>query len=152
MVMEIHEDQPLVEAGAPPTRQIWVPVVHRSNAYATTQMPPQIANTQAAAGTFQVPHDFTAWTRIRLVVYGFGTAIYNLTVRGDGGTCAEGFTTHTQALAANYGLVAGTFTCIDLSATMAAFFGALSPGDYVALTVTNNTVGTVVVYGFDLRY
>lgn len=152
MARPIIEDQPLIEPSAPPTRQIWVQMVHRSNAYATTQMPPQISNTQAAAGTFQVPHDFTAWTRVRLVVYGFGTANYNLTVNGDAGTCGEGFTTHTQALAANYGLVAGTFTCIDLSATMAAFFGALSPGDYVAMTVKNNTVGTVVVYGFDLRY
>jgi len=150
--MEIHEDQPLVEPAAGPTRKIWVPLIHRFNTYPGVQAPSDTQNTFIASGTFEVPHDFTAWTRIRLVVFGNITQPYNITIRGDAGTCGELYTTHNQTIVQVVNLVLNRFTCIDLSALMAAFFGALSPGDYVQMQVTNNTVGIVTTYGFDLRY
>ena len=152
MVVEIHEDQPLVEPGAAWIRELWLPAIHRMDGYGGAQYPASIGSTESVSMIRKLPTDFTSVTTATLVIYGWATQNYNLTITGRAGDCGENFALHTQNDTRNHALTANTFSCIDLVPILAAWFAALNAGDHIYINVLNNTVGIVTVYGLDLRY
>lgn len=133
-------------------KQIWAPAITRADISLSVQYPANIKNAQTASIIFKLPVDFTSFTTATLVLYGGATLNYNLRIRVRAGACAENFATHLGTDTRDYALTLSVFSCIDIVPFLATAFAELAAGDHVLVDVRNNTSGTVIVYGLDVRY
>ena len=149
MAVEIHEDQPLVEPGAAPTRQFWVTAHERTG---VGGYPPMLGLGQQAYLVFKVPHDYTAMTSMILDLMPAANHVCNLTLQGRAGACGEGINTHWENAAINQAIVANTHNCFDLVPLFAALIPLLNPGDHLLIRVINNIATGSEVWGMAVRY
>ena len=152
MVVEIHEDLPLMEPGAAWPRQIWATAQPEADGYSATRIPCNLMTNHTGAMIFKLLNDFTSFTSAHLVLYGGGTRDFELRIRVSGGAYGESPLNHTQVDTRDHALTLGVFSYIDLIALLPAVFGALSAEDHVLVTVRNQNGLDITVYGIDVRY
>ncbi|GAH35742.1 unnamed protein product [marine sediment metagenome] len=152
MAVELHEDQPLVEPTAAWPRQLWIPMISQPYAVGQSINPAELQLGERAWGTRQIPTDFTALSRLDMVMYPSFTQNYTMSTRISFGQCGELLNAHTAVFAPAIPMVLNTFLCYDLLALFAVLLANLVPGDNVRVHTTNGTGAVVFVYGLDMRY
>ena len=152
MAVEIHEDQPMVESSIAWPRQLWIPAIAHGHVGAQYQNPAQIQFGQIASGTVQIPTDFTALSRLDLVMYPSANANYTMSTTLYFGSVGEAYNIHTQNQAPVIPMVINVLTHYDLLTLFAALLALLVPGDDFQVRTNNQTGNNVYVYGLDMRY
>jgi len=147
--MEIHEDQPLVEPGTPPTREIWVTAHHGT---AGGGYPPIFVTPLQARLIFKVPWDYTSMVSMILDLMPAANHVCNFSLQGRVGACGEGVNTHFQNVAINQALIANVHNCVDLVPLFNTLIPLLGPGDHFLLRVINNIATGSEVWGMAVRY
>ena len=151
MVLEIHEDQPLVEPAVTWVRQIHVPMAKNTALGAQADYPPRIINTEEAQGILKLPPDFTTMAQCIFTFFPATTGNRTVSYTLWAGKCGESYTAHTATAAFVHAATQNIVFCFDLLASFPAFFAALEAGDYLRVRALYQTAATyLVVYGLDV--
>lgn len=153
MVMEIHEDQPLVEPAAPWIRWLWLPAGLWWGNTNTGQYPCILSLGHIAYMIQKIPPDFTSLSSLRVAMYSTVNQVPPLSIWVHFGSVGEDPFLHSQTIVHNPILVANRHYELDLITTFPALLALLVPGDYLGIRLQNQAVAnSVYVYGAEAVY
>ena len=152
MAVEIHEDQPLVEAGAPWIKRFWAPAIAEQSYPAPEIHPALELFGYVAWASYKIPPDFTTLDNLYVVMWPEWTGAYNISFWPHFGQCGELWNVHNQWQILPVAMTLNKFTCYDLVPQFPVLLANLAAGDHLLLRVLNQTAQRLHVYGMDGRY
>ncbi|GAH54110.1 unnamed protein product [marine sediment metagenome] len=152
MVVEIHEDLPLVEPGAAWIKQVWLPLLKWDYGTNWSVSPAFMVNTYKSGIVYRIPTDFTAIKNLFFIGWREMTGMVTFTTRIRIGKCGLSWHLLDQIQVLNANMTNGILYCVDLVPIYAPFLDNLTVDDLIRIYIVQNTVANTWMYGFDLRY